>query len=164
MTWNRQLCLDLTKLVGAPMPRTLSAAADKGIGIEIDLTAVDSLSCAVRELRLNVPALSGAGFDVLKTWAARLCQRVTYLLENIGPLELEPDSGRLLIRSTTPERQDGTRKYYEILLQSHAGGQFTLRRYRYEAGGAGRAQVEMPLTHEVLGKLLGDLVETAPTA
>ena len=162
MSLNNQVSTELKNLIGAPMPRTLSLSADKQIGIAIDLRAVDSLSCAAREIRLNVPALVGARFDVLKVWAERLCQRVTYLLENIGPLELEPDSGRVLIRSTSPDRQDGAKKYYEIVLQSQADGNFSLRRYRFEKGGGGREQVDMSLTHEVLGKLLSDLVDTAP--
>ena len=164
MTLHNDVTSRVKSLAGGPMPQTVSLAADKQIGIEIDLAAADSLSCAASEIRLAVPALAAGGFDTLKQWAERLCRKVTYLLENIGPLELEPDAGRVLVRSTTPDAQDGARRYYEILLEARGGGTCSLRRYLYEKGSGGRQPVDMSLTHEVLGKLLTDLVDTAPAA
>lgn len=164
MTLNTQVAAALKTLTGAPMPHTLALSADKQIDIEIEFTAVDSMSCAVREVRLHVPAAANASFDVLRAWAERLATRITYLLEHVGPLEFDPDHGRVLIRSTSPDQQDGAKRYYEAVLHSKANGNFTLRRFRYEKGGAGREQVDMALTHEVVAKLLDDLVETAPAA
>ena len=164
MTLNNQVTAALKNLAGAPMPHTLALSADKQIDIRVALTTIDSLSCAVREVQLDVALLRNASFDVLRTWAERLATRITYLLEHVGPLELDPDQGRVLIRSTSPDQQDGAKKYYEAVLHSQANGHFTLRRFRYEKGGAGREQVDMALTHEVVAKLLDDLVDTAPTA
>jgi hypothetical protein len=87
---------------------------------------------------------------------------VTYLLENIGPLELDVASGQVLIRSTAPAQQSGTATFYEILLSSSGSGQFALRRYRSQKGAGGREQVDLQVTHEVLRKLVVDLVETIP--
>jgi hypothetical protein len=111
---------------------------------------------------LQVPSLVGAGFDVLKEWAEDLSQRVTYLLENIGPLELDPSNNQVLIRSTPPSAQSGTREFYEVLLQSHADGNFSLQRFRSDTGKPGRTQIDMQTTHEVLGRLVDDLVDTIP--
>jgi hypothetical protein len=165
MDLNTQLQNELTRLVGvhSVTPRTAALSAPGGVDLAIDFTAVDSMSCAFRELRVRVPRLATAGFEALKAWAQALSQRVTYLLENIGPLELDPASGQVLIRSTAPDQQAGTASFYEVLLSSHGSGQFTLRRYRSQKGAASREQVDVQVTHEVLRKLVIDLVETIPT-
>ena len=166
MSLSKQLNTELVRLIGfsSTNPKTVRLNGPDSVEIAIDLTAVDSMSCSSRELRLSVPALSGADFETLKKWAEELCRRVTYLLENIGPLEFDPDAGKVMIRSTPPSRQAGTMKFYEILLQSHSGGNFSLRRYESKAGKPGRDQVDIQTTHEVLQKLIDDLVETIPAA
>ena len=121
------------------------------------------MSCSLAELRVTVPALNGARFDVLKQWAQALSSRITYLLENIGPLEYAPDQGKILIRSTPPDKQSGATQFYEVLLQSHSGGTFSLRRYRSQSGQPGRKAVDIHVTHEVLQKLVGDLIDTIPS-
>jgi len=143
-------------------PTTVTLTDPAGIEVGIDLTAVDSMSSSVREIRINVPSLVGAGFDTLKQWAENLSNRVTYLLENIGPLELDSAAGQVLIRSNPPNRQSGTTEFYEVLLQSHADGHFSLRRYSARQGTPGKTQVDLSVTHEVLEKLICDLVETIP--
>ena len=166
MSLSKQLNKELVRLSGfsSTNPKTVRLNGPDSVEIAIDLTAVDSMSCSSREIRLWVPALSGANFDTLKKWAEQLCLRVTYLLENIGPLELDPDAGEVLIRSTPPYRQAGTMKFYEILLQSQSGGNFSLRRYQSEVGKPGRDHVDIQTTHEMLKKLIEDLVETIPAA
>jgi hypothetical protein len=130
--------------------------------LQIQLTAVDSMSCSLSELQLFVPALQQAAFDVLRNWADDLAKRITYLLEQIGPLEYDPAAGHVLIRSVKPDSLPDGSQYYEILLSSHSGGNFSLRRYRSTKGQPGRAPVDITVTHEVLLKLVDDLVATAP--
>ena len=163
MNLTAQLDHELTRLAGfhSRTPRTAALSTPDGVDLAVDFTAVDSMSCAFRELRLRVPRLAAAGLDPLKTWAQALSQRVTYLLENIGPLELDAATGQVLIRSTAPAQQSGATTFYEILLSSQGSGQFALRRYRSQKGG-GREQVDLQVTHEVLRKLVVDLVETIP--
>ena len=164
MSLSQKVADELQQLAGfsGPAPKTVSLAGPDGIDVAVDFTAVDSMSCSFREVRLRVPSLVGAGFDVLKQWGESLCRRVTYLLENIGPLELDPDNEQVLIRSNPPDQQDNGSRFYEILLQSHANGNFSLRRFESEKGRPGRTQVDIRTTHEVLQKLLDDLVETVP--
>lgn len=164
MSLSSQLSTELKRLNGHAGPKiaTIGLNADDGVVVSVDVSAADVMSCAVREIRVNVPALVDAGFDALKTWAESLSKRITYLLENIGPLELDEDSGQILIRSRQPNDQDGAKQFYEILLQSSANGNFTLRRYESRKGAPARTQVDFHLTHEVLKKLAIDLVETIP--
>lgn len=166
MSLNQQLTSALTRLIGysSPTPHCTTLTAPDQVTVEIDLTAVDSMSCTVSELRVSVPHLVDADFDVLKKWASDLCSRVTYLLENIGPLEYSPDSGEVLIRSTPPDQQSGATQFYEVILQSHSQGNFSLKRYRSEKGNPGRDPVDILATHQVLQKLVQDLVDTIPEA
>jgi hypothetical protein len=163
---------DLTKALDAlngyfgDVPQPVSASqADPRVDVRLDVTAADRLSCALREIRLNVPALAGGGFDALKAWATALSGRVTYLLENLGPLEFDPDNGEVLMRSTDADSQGGapggSKTYYEVLLSANADGTFSLRRYE-AVKGQPRQPIDMQLTREVLGKLIGDLVATIP--
>lgn len=145
-------------------PRTVAVGSAADVEVAIDFTGVDSMSCSLREVRLHAAALQSAGIDVLKTWAEALSRRITYLLENIGPLEVDPDAGHVLIRSTPPDQQADRTQFYEIVLQTRLPGQFSLRRFRSEKGKPGRTQVDMHATHEVLVKLVGDLVATIPAA
>jgi hypothetical protein len=163
MSFRNDLSLALASLRGhssqTPSPITLHNPA--GMSLRIDFTIVDSLSCAFLEMALEVPALQAAAFATFKTWAENLSKRITYLLEQIGPLEIDPNAGEVLIRSTPPDQlPDGT-QFYEIML-SQKGGSFVLRRFRSVKGTPGRTAVEIQITHEVLYKLVDDLEDTIP--
>lgn len=158
------LAAELRRLAGfaSSQPQSVTLPAPDQVRVEIDFTAVDTLSCAFREVRLDVPALAKADFETLKQWGRSLCSRITYLLEHLGPIELDPSAGEVLIRSTPPDHSGAQKTFYEVTLQSHSGGRFSLRRYRAEKGTAGRTQVDVHVTHEVLQKLVRDLVQTIP--
>lgn len=129
-----------------------------GVRAELDLVAVEQLGCAFRELRLALPALSADPCEKLHAWAAELSRRVTYLLEKVGPLELDPAEQELLVRSTPPDRQPDRIQYYEIRLHP---GALHLRRYRATPHQPGREPIDVQLTFEVLQKLVDDLVTAA---
>ena len=152
--------------VATPQTTTLTTrdprnAADT-MEVQLDFLEVDRLSCSLKELRLNIPSMKNASQDMLREWAEALCGRITYLLENLGPLEFEPDAGKILIRSIAPSDQPGKRLFYEMLLHANAGGSFSLKRYESVKGEPGRTPVDLQITHEVLTRLVRDLVETIP--
>lgn len=162
MGLRREVDREMQALLGAPMPATVQAANGNGLQLRIEFNQVDVLGCAVSELALFVPSLQNAAFDVLKQWATDLSQKITYLLENIGPLEFDPQAGQVLIRSSPPDQLANGAQYYEIVLSSNGTGTFILRRYRSTKGQPGRDPVDMHLTHEVILKLVDDLVATIP--
>ncbi len=164
MSLSQTLNQELTQLVGlnATSPTTVTLPPARGVNLSVDFTIVDSLSCAFRELRLNVPHLAGATFVTLEKWAKELSQRITYLLENVGPLEFDPTTNQILIRSKSPDLRTGGARYYEILLQCQSAGRFYLRRYASDPANPGRDQVDLQMTHETLLKLVEDLVATVP--
>ncbi len=162
MSLKTDLSHELQRLRGQGAQR-VSLTAPGGVSLSIDFTAIDTLGCTFLEIALDVPALQNSAFDKLKKWAEELSQRITYLLEHLAPLEFDPVAGEVMIRSVPPDTlPDGT-QYYEVLLQSHSGGHFSLKRYRSEKGTPGRTQVEMLTSIEVLLKLADDLVDTIPS-
>lgn len=166
MKFSQQIEQQLSTLIGLA-PGSLQVVAFSNadnIRLEIDFTAVDMMGCSLKELRLNVPTLQSADAQTLKQWADAFCLRVTYLLENLGPLEIDSNQAQVLIRSTPPDTSGPATQYYEIQLYSQANGNFSLSRYLVQQGQPGRNQVEMQLTHEVLKKLVDDLVDTIPVS
>lgn len=162
MSLRPQLTQELQNLAGVRGGAVVALTSSGGLRLQIHFAAVDSMSCSFTELQLFVPALQQAAFDALRKWADSLSQRITYLLEQIGPLEYDPAAGQVLIRSVRPDALPDGSQYYEIVLSSQSGGNFSLRRYRSTKGQPGRAPVEITVTHEVLYKLVDDLVATAP--
>ena len=163
MTCGKQLIGEIRKLAGhvGQVPKTVAISAPNGIDLAVDLTAADSMSCSCREIRMRVTSLNNAGPDVLKKWAQDFCARVTYLMEPLGPLEIDVDARQALIRSKSPDKRDSATTFYEVLLQSQGAGVFTLRRYRRADAGP-REQVDLRTTHELLEKLADDLMATIP--
>ena len=166
MTCGQQLTNEIRKLAGhaGPAAKTVAVSGPGGVDLAVDVTAADSMSCSCRELRMRVPALSGAGADVLSKWAQDLCSRVTYLLEQIGPLEIDTAGKQVLIRSKAPDKRDNSTSFYEVLLQSQGAGLFTLRRYRRDNQSNVREHVDLHTTHELLEKLADDLIATIPSS
>lgn len=164
MTSGQELVTEIRKLAGhgGPGLNTVRVSGPDAVELAVDVTAADSMSCSYRELRMQVPALNGADATVLKKWAENLCSRVTYLLEQLGPLEIDSQGRQVLIRSKSPDKRDSSTTFYEVLLQSQGAGLFTLRRYRRDAQTAAREHVDLRTTHEVLEKLADDLIATIP--
>lgn len=164
MSLHEQITQSLAGLKGTAtdVPKTVGWSAGVGPAIEVDFTVVDSLGCAFRELRVTADEFQNGPFDRLKIWAANLCGKVTYLLEHIGPLEADVGAQTVLVRSTPPTRQPGQTTYYEMLV--NAPGVLSLRRYSRPAGHAERSVCDIQITHEVLVKLVQDIVAAIPTA
>lgn len=156
-----QLEHELQRLAGGG-PLLVELTDDASNRLTIDFVAVDTLSCAFRELLLHVPNLVGRELGVLQQWASNLSKRVTYLLENIGPVEIDKLGDQILIRSTPPDRSSGITKFYEVLLSAKANGTFSLKRIVYDHSQLTRQGIDIQLTHEVVLKLVRDLLSTAP--
>ncbi len=165
MSLSLDLAAALSPLIGqtyAP-PNTVTASDGAGVTISIDLLAADTVGVACEELRLDIPALNAANLTTLKQWADGLCRRITYLLENLGPLEYDAQGNEVLIRSTPPDTSTpGKTKYYEVQLSSHGGGRFSLQRYENDRATGIRTLMPLHITHEQLAKLVNGLTATLP--
>jgi hypothetical protein len=162
MLLHEQITRSLAELKGtdAEVPQTVGWLAADGPAVEVDFTVVDSLGCAFRELRVSAPQLQNAPVERLKAWADNLCAKVTYLLEHIGPLEVDAAAQTVLIRSTPPSKMPNLTTFYEVLIK--APGLVSLRRYLRSPGEADREACDIQITHEVLQKLVHDVVCAVP--
>lgn len=165
MSLSLDLAAALQTLVGQTFlpAHTLTVTDTQGNALSVDLICVESLGVSCEELRLSVPGLSASSMDVLKTWAQGLCQRITYLLETLNPLEFDAQGSEVLIRSHPPDNSAGHLKYYEVILSSQGAGRFTLQRFEADPQAGGRVRVPLRITHEQLSKLVNDLMATLPT-
>jgi hypothetical protein len=166
MSLSLDLAAALLPLIGQSFvpAKSVTVADGSGVTLSVDVLSVESLGVSCEELRLEVPSLGAATLDVLKKWGDALCQRITYLLENLGPLEYDATANQVLIRSTPPDTTlPGTTKYYEVQLSSHGAGRFSLRRYRNDLQQPGRVPAPIQATHELLAKLVNDLTGTIPS-
>lgn len=164
MTLATKITKSLTGLHGYSSDQPTCAIWTSGndVRVETDFTAVDRMSCSIRELRLQADCLENVSFDAVKEWADEICKRITYLLENMGPLEKDEKQQKVLVRSTPPGKKDGNTVFYEAIL--HAPSGVSLRRYRSDKDQSGREQIDMHCTHEALQKLVEDLVDSVPGA
>ena len=140
--------------------RSLVIEGDK-FSITGDVTAAEKMSCSLSHLRLQLRQPAQLTADQLKAWGERIASRVRYLLEAIETVELDAPQGRLLLRSTPPEKKsNGAVLYYELLLET--SGQLRLGRYRFNVADRSRTPEPLHCTHELLEKLIDDLIASAP--
>lgn len=162
MELQNQIVKSLAELRGlaADQPQTVVWPAADAVQIEVDFTIVDSLSCAFRELRVSADPSTVTSFADLKVWAEAIAQRVTYLLERLSPLEHDVAAQCVLVRSNPPQSAPDRISYYEATIRSP--GVVAVRRYVHETASASRHAVDLLMTHEVLARLLSDIVAGAP--
>ena len=112
-------------------PELVDLATDDG-RLTLELTALDVVGCSFQRLTLETPRLANATLAQLKEKSEALCKRVRYLLEPLGPLELDPESCTVQMRSIPPQTDGGGASYYEMLVKR--GGEISLCRYRKDRG------------------------------
>ncbi|MFO0931030.1 MAG: hypothetical protein U0736_29030, partial [Gemmataceae bacterium] len=127
-----------------------------GWKVDVDADRVDTVGSRLWEMRLTrtrppVEAVS-AGEQ-----GQRIADRVTGLLEPLALVEADGERNVAQLRSRTPTRQGDAADYYEVV--RHSDGATRFGRYRGQRTAGGREPVPFSLTHEVLGKLLGDLAD-----
>ena len=142
---------ELRNLISQP-PQTVFAV-DGVRSIKCDVEQCDALSAAVTVFSLQTAELASTDIAKLQAASQALCQRVTYLLEPISPIEIDATGCVVQMRSNPPQRDDNGLKYYELTLRQ--GGSVSLYRYEKQPGNA-RAVVSATLTHEVLARLVDD--------
>lgn len=155
MTLRDSILSQLPSTIGKQHQRVTATDGARSVRCEVD--QCDQLAVAVYELTLETPELAGVEVGKLQSASQSLCQRVTYLLEPISPIETDADSCVVQMRSTPPQQQDDGRYYYELNLRR--GGAVSMFRYEKHPGSM-RQRVAATLTHEVLGRLVEDFDKT----
>lgn len=155
MTLREEILSKLPGTIGKQHQRVTSSAGPRTLRCEID--QCDQLAVAVYELVLETPELANVEVAKLQAASKALCERITYLLEPISPIETDADGCIVQMRSTPPQQQENGRFYYELFLRR--GGSVAMYRYEKQPG-AMRQRVPATLTHEVLGRLVEDFDKT----
>lgn len=158
MGWREKVRDELAAVGVFASGRHALRCRDGDQSLEADLVALDSLACAFERLTLASAKLAGASVDQLKRAAEALSARITYLLEPVQPIEVDPDKCVVQLRSVPPQQDEAKTSYYELLVQR--SGEISLIRYEYVAG-QGRAPIAAQVTREVLARLVDDFAAVA---
>lgn len=126
---------------------------DSGWNVTFNIDCADVVGCRLWEIALSHKEIKP---DIL-SWAKHISENVTGLLEPLQLLEIDNNKQTALMRSETPSQEDTFVTYYEIKLQGD--GQATFQRYQGDRSGkTKRQQIAFTLTHEVLVKLVSNLI------
>jgi hypothetical protein len=139
-------------------PQTISVQ-DGSRRLTCELAAIDTLACAFTRLEVAADGLAGVSEATLRKLSDTLSKRLTYLLEPIAPIEVDPDRCVVQMRSNPPQKAENGSSYYELLVAR--GGHISLCRYSKQRGGP-RQVVPANVTREVLLRLIGDFEAVAP--
>ena len=155
MTLRENILGQLPGTIGKQHQRVTASDGPRTVRCEVD--QCDQLAVAVYELVLESSELASIEIAKLQAASESLCNRVTYLLEPISPIETDADSCIVQMRSSPPQQHENGRFYYELILRR--GGAVTMYRYEKQPGAI-RKRVAANLTHEVLGRLVDDFNKT----
>ncbi len=134
------------------MPQAVHIVDDKR-QLDCQLTSLESLGCEFDELTLASDELRDATMDELKQISQQLSNRITYLLEAICAVEIDPQHAIVQLRSVPPQTGDDGTTYYELMVTR--GGTLSLCRYQKQPGGV-RQVIPARVTREVLLRLVDD--------
>lgn len=152
MTLAEKLLLELNDW--RPSSRDTLTVDHAGSVATITADRNNELGLLAWEISVERPAPDGA---TLRGWAESIAARSSGLLERLRMLEVDDSRSEAILRSDRPTEKADALAYYEVRL--HGTTRATVHRYRADrAAGGKREQVAFALTHEVLAKLIDDIV------
>jgi hypothetical protein len=93
----------------------------------------------------------------VREWAESIARSVSGLRENLRVIEIDATTHEAMLRSVSPSKKGSIASYYEVRLNGTARA--TVSRFEADTvAGTPRVQVHFPLTHEVLAKLVEDVL------
>lgn len=127
----------------------------EALQLDVTVTDADRLSCQLESLYLRKTEQEGPDLTRVKSQASQLERTITYLLEDIALIELDPFDYQAQLKSEVPRSEGDSISYYELLLDK--GDALSLVRTRYDKESGTKTRVPMTFTSEVAERLLGDL-------
>jgi len=155
MTLREEILNQLPSMIGKQHQRMTATVGSYTVRCEMD--DCDELAVTVYELVLATSEPANVEMAKMQAASHSLCERVTYLLEPITPIESDAEGCVVQMRSTPPQRLENAHFYYELFLRR--SGSVALHRYEKQSGSI-RQRVAASLTHEVLGRLVEDFGKT----
>jgi hypothetical protein len=137
-----------------PLPRRFEVE-DSGRRLSLNLTAAGPVGLAFDHLEFQAGAAAEHSTEALRARADAISKRVTYLMEPLVVLEIDPLAGEVELRSQSPTERGVLKSYYEVRLNKQ--GTVRLSRVVFDATRHRRA-VPCQMTLEVLERLVDDLI------
>lgn len=159
MSLSRKIAAALELAAAGPLPRDVEAA-DGPHRLSLHLTAGGPVGLAFDALDYRHDGHAELSADGLRAWGDRIAARVTYLMEPLHLVEVDPVGGEAALRSQSPTPRDGRRSYYEVRLDRRASLRFA--RIAFDEASRRRTAVACQLTLEVLERLADDLAASLP--
>ena len=123
--------------------------------LTLQLCALDTVGLAFTALEFTTTSPAEWTSDALRAWGERLAGRVSYLMEPLKVLEVEPEGGEVQIRSQSPTTRSEQRGYYEVRL--FKTGSLRMERFAFDQATRQRRPVPCQLTREVVERLADDI-------
>lgn len=158
MSLSTAIVVALDNLAGAFNPAQ-AVSADEGthhITLDVTLAGPIGFSALGLEFRADGPERT---INELKDWADRVAARVTYLMEPLRVVEIDPVGVEVELRSAAPSVRKGVRAFYEVRLRR--AGTLNIARVVFDDVTRTRRDEPFQMTREVLERLTDDLVDTA---
>jgi hypothetical protein len=130
---------------------------DHGWTVGLTADRADSVGCRLTQLDAARSEPVADDDAALEAHARRAAGRVTGLLEPLRLVEIDRGRHVALLRSDAPAAKGDALQYYEV--QFTGRNRVTVERFKANKNGpGGREAIPFALTHEVIGKLVEDLV------
>ena len=137
---------------------TIEIDAD-AMSLRAELVSLDRLGCEFNRLTWLAGKLASATPSQLKVLGDGLATKIHYLMEPIGPVELDADRCILQLRSTQPSQDGAEKSYYEMVV-SKRGAELV----RYSAASKQlRRLIPASVTRQVLERLVRDVADVLNT-
>ncbi|MFO0887700.1 MAG: hypothetical protein U0790_00990 [Isosphaeraceae bacterium] len=158
MSLSTKIVAALDNLAGTFNPaQALSAReGDHQITLDLAVNGPVGFSALALEFLADGPERT---IDQLKDWADRVAGRVTYLMEPLRVVEIDPVGVEVELRSAAPSQRANTRAYYEVRLRRN--GTLNLARVVFDNATRTRRDEAFQMTRDVIERLTDDLVDTA---
>jgi hypothetical protein len=155
MSLRRKIAAALDERLGEAPPHAVSAEEGPH-RLSLQLLANAPVGVSFDALDFAVTGRPEWPVDALRAWGERLTSRVTYLMEPLVVLEVDPSGGEVSLRSKNPTPRDGLRAYYEVRLSR--SGTLRLARVVFDEEARRRRPAPCQMSREVLERLADDLV------
>lgn len=123
--------------------------------LELQLTAVSAVGVAFDLLAFHADGPDDRPVEDLRAWGDRLAARVTYLMEPLVVLEVDPANAEVELRSDRPTPRGDARSFYEARLTRP--GSLRLGRVTFDSADRRRRPAPCQLTREALERLIDDI-------
>lgn len=160
MSLSHAIAAALDNAPGAFNPAQAVSAREGSHQITLDLTVNGPVGFSALGLEFQADGPERT-IDQLKDWADRVAGRVTYLMEPLRVVEIDPVGVEVELRSTAPSQnpRTNTRAYYEVRLRRN--GTLNLARVVFDNATRTRQDDAFQMTRDVIERLTDDLVDTA---